>query len=124
MKFCQPHWDQLREAIKARGMFHLVANSGEEAANRLKKQADGQAVVPDPLMEAHMMILQRAISFMPHIIGINEDAEDKHYCPLCEARKHMPPHPETKVVCDESWIQTLTEHLQIEYTKEGWLKSN
>lgn len=124
MKFCQSHWDKLRDAIKSKNMFHLVSNSGEELATRMKKQSAGQAVVPDPLMEAHNMILERSISLMPHIIGINEEAEDKHFCPLCEALKHLPPHPETKLPCDESWISTLTEYLQIEYTKEGWLNSN
>ena len=34
-KWCQPHWDSLREAIFARGMKHLVPQDGEAAASRL-----------------------------------------------------------------------------------------
>jgi len=124
MKFCQPHWDQLREELKKQGLYFMVSKSGEEVVNRFVKEGDGQAVAPDPLMEAHNMILQRGLQFLPHIIGSNPDDTEGHYCALCEANKYLPPHPVTKIECATSWIETLCQHLKEEYTKEGWLKQN
>lgn len=124
MKFCQSHWDQLRNGLKDRGMFHLVAKSGQELFNRFKKEENNQTTVPDPLMEAHNMIIQRSLQYMPHIIMNNEHDPEGHFCALCEAVKYMPLHPETKLPCDQSWIITLLDYLKTEYTKEGWLNNN
>lgn len=124
MKMCLEHWDRLRDGLKERKMFHLVATDGHKLFDRFKKEREGQATIPDPLMESHNMILGRALKYMPHVLGLNEKNPEGHYCPLCEARIHMPPHPETNQPCDDSWIITLLDYLKVEYTKEGWLNEN
>ena len=43
MKMCQPHWDQLKEAIDARGMGHLVLKDEAAAEARVKAEVDGTA---------------------------------------------------------------------------------
>jgi hypothetical protein len=65
MRFCQDHWDRLREAIDARGLTDLVATSGALAAAQQAAQAErGAADVTtfDPLMSAHWGILSNAMS--------------------------------------------------------------
>ena len=32
MRFCQPHWERLKQAIEDKGMMHLVKGSGEKCA--------------------------------------------------------------------------------------------
>lgn len=124
MKFCQKHWDQLRDKIKEQGMFHLVARDGHKLIERFKKEKEGQATIPDPLIEAHNMILQRAIECMGiGIMGTNEKDPEGHYCPCCCANEHLKPH-ENGQVCADYWIDSLTIYLHDEYKKEGWLNEN
>lgn len=130
MQFCKKHWDDLRGLIKEKGLSHLVSSSGEEAASRMKRQQEGQAT----LLEAHNMIMSRAIEclglyiFTEKRVDVVEDGvagiKLEHYCPLCEAREKLPPHPQTGLPCDESWLHTLTDYLKVEYAKEGWLSNN
>ena len=58
---CQKHWDELRKAIKEKGMEHLVSKDAKKAVDRLKKQLGKQPVINDPLMEAHNAIVSAAI---------------------------------------------------------------
>lgn len=128
MKMCQKHWDALRQGVHERGMGHLIPGSGQDAVDRIKKEQQGEAVPPDPLMEAHNMILSRSIELLGmYILTMKEGTEasnEGHYCPLCEAREHLPAHPETGLLCDESWIVTLLDYLKQEYEKEGWFNVN
>lgn len=50
MKWCQDHWDRLREAIEARGLGHLVAPDGQTAAAQLADELERGDY--DPLMDA------------------------------------------------------------------------
>lgn len=63
MKMCMDHWERLREAIKARGLYALVADSGEKAASNLASELEhGQTIDNfDPLMSAHNAILGNAL---------------------------------------------------------------
>lgn len=117
MRFCQSHWNQLRDKVKESGMFHLVSTSGEQAAKRMQKEIAGKPTVPDPLLEAHNMMLKRAIECLG--IGVMGDC-----CPLCEANKHLPNHPETNECCSDAWINSIIPYLKDEYIKEGWLNNN
>jgi hypothetical protein len=84
MKYCQPHWDQLRRAIESRGMAHLIAKSGEQAAMRIEEELIGQATKHtfDPLMAAHNMVLERATRYFGLSLFVpNEDGSEK--CPVC-----------------------------------------
>lgn len=123
MKFCQTHWDRLRKEVTDAGMFHLVSKSGVQAVVRMTKELKGNATVPDPLLEAHNMIVSRGIECLG--LGLMAKPEDgsEHYCPLCEVDKHVPNHP-NGMVCSEYWITSLIEYLKAEYTKEGWLNNN
>jgi hypothetical protein len=67
MKFCRPHWDKLKQAIKSRGLFDLVAGSAEEAMQQAKDQLSGEPQTLknfDPLMGAHWMILNNAMDML------------------------------------------------------------
>lgn len=58
MKFCQDHWDRLREAIAARGLAVLVPESGQEAAAKFADELTRGRTIDnfDPLMAAHMAV--------------------------------------------------------------------
>lgn len=120
MQFCNPHWKQLRTAIEDKGMFHLVSKSGIQAVGRLVKEAKGQAVAPDPLMEAHNMILSRSLECLGVYIML---MKDDGFAPLPSVER-LPEHPKTKLKCGDWWISSLSEYLRFEYEKEGWLNSN
>lgn len=112
MKFCQPHWDRLREEIDANGLSGFVARDGEQAAQQLADEAQGindQDAAPDPLMRAHWMILDRAIKQGgPYILTGD-------YCPLCELEKHT----EEKAA---SWIIACCASLRAYFIEKGWIK--
>lgn len=84
MKFCESHWDELREKIRERGLYGLVATSGEQAAAQMVSQVqDGASKANfDPLMGAHNAIVSNAL----YVAGLplmmqNDDGSDR--CPLC-----------------------------------------
>jgi hypothetical protein len=80
---CQPHWDQLREAIQAKGMFHLVARSGQEAIARIGAELNNQPTAHDPLISCNFMILSKAVEVGGlYLMGKSPDGGE--YCPLCE----------------------------------------
>jgi hypothetical protein len=58
MKFCQEHWDKMRDAIEARGMTALVASDGRSAIeNTIDELQRGQTIDNfDPLMAMHWSI--------------------------------------------------------------------
>lgn len=89
MKFCQPHWDELREAILDHGLGHLIAANGREAASRTKAELEGKATVADfdPLIAAHNMIWKRALQTLGLGIMVGD------LCPVCELLKVTPPPP-------------------------------
>ena len=82
MKFCMPHWDALRAAIKARGLNALVAESGEKAVSNMTSELkDGSTIDNyDPLMAAHWAIVNNVADIDPNILFIED-------CPLCYANR-------------------------------------
>lgn len=96
MKMCQIHWNQMCDAIKSRGLWHLVAQSGEAAAERAMDELKGTATdkTYDPLMALNWMIINRAIEIGGlTLMGENTDGtNDGHYCPLCVMRKSFDHH--------------------------------
>jgi hypothetical protein len=90
MKFCQPHWDKLRAALKERGVDHLGAKTGEQAIADMSADFDGREREYDPLMDCHWMITNRALeSGGLYLMGAKEDGSQ--YCPVCEAEAHGVP---------------------------------
>lgn len=64
MRFCEEHWDALRERISARGLDHLVAADAPVAARQMKDQVESGEVSLrnfDPLMAAHWAIVNNAM---------------------------------------------------------------
>ena len=71
--FCRPHWDQLRNAIKARGLWDLVSTSGEQARERLAHPGPETLDSFDPLIAAHNLITNNALELLGPFTG----------CPVC-----------------------------------------
>jgi hypothetical protein len=99
MKMCQPHWDALRDEVKALGMWHLVSRNGEEAAARAQRQIAAKKGEEDPkdydpLMDAHMLIMNNAIQAGGAYLLTGD------YCPLCELDLHKEEMGETS----KDWI--------------------
>jgi hypothetical protein len=87
MKMCQPHWDKLRQAIKDRGIYFLVAGSSEQAISNIVADLKGEPSDYDPLMDCHWMITKRALELWGlQLMWTKEDGTD--YCPVCEAERH------------------------------------
>jgi hypothetical protein len=105
MRMCQEHWDALVQGVKDRGMWHLVAQSDVELAEKLMNAfEDGAdlAKVYDPLMAANGAIASAAI----HEGGLYLLEGD--FCPLCEVKKHG--HGPGM---DKDWIEgSLDDQLQ------------
>lgn len=84
MQMCPSHWEALRQGVKDRGLWHLVATSGEEAFAQVQDELAGTADPQrfDPLISANWAMFSTAIQF-----GGLEMLDGQH-CPLCEADKH------------------------------------
>lgn len=111
MKMCPDHWERLRQAIKDRGLWHLVATGGEQAARNLKAELeDGPSIQTfDPLMAAHNAIAANAIGSP---VGLELMFGD--HCPICLPRdRHTeqcsgPPCPLTPASF-EAWIDLAAD---------------
>jgi len=88
MKFCQPHWDELRKAIDDRGLSGLVAGDGIKAAAAMERELKGMSEPGDydPLMSAHWAITSAALE-AGGLYLMGDNPEGAEYCPLCEAEK-------------------------------------
>lgn len=117
MKFCQPHWDKLREGVRERGLYHLVAKDGEAATGRVMAELQGTATdkTYDPLMAAHWMIFNRALEAGGiGLMGHNPNDPEGHYCPLCELGRALGPDAET------NWINGCLDSV-LEFCREKGL---
>jgi hypothetical protein len=67
MKMCQPHWERLKAAVESRGLGHLIAANGRDAAARAAAELKGTDEVDDydPLMAATWMGAPRTCSGSP-----------------------------------------------------------
>lgn len=86
MKFCIPHWEKLKTAIKERGLIRLVAKDNADAMARAKRQTEGTATPDDfdPLHNATLSIYSNAVKAAPYLLT-------GAYCPICEKEKHNVP---------------------------------
>lgn len=76
MKFCDKHWQELKAAIAARGLEHLVSSSGAECAARM------QGGDFEPLMGAMLSYVRNAVGVMgPVVLMPNDDGSDR--CAAC-----------------------------------------
>lgn len=91
MRMCEAHWAQLRSAIEARGLGHLVSANGRELASRFASALEGEDELAnyDPLMWAYLLIVEEATNWCGLSLYMEDDL-----CPLCEVLKVYPPIPE------------------------------
>ncbi|MFN3387483.1 MAG: hypothetical protein ACK40O_01015 [Allosphingosinicella sp.] len=92
MKYCQEHWDALVAAVQARGMWHLVAQGGEAAAEAMVRELEGRAAPGDwdPLMSAHWAIAGRVGDNLANSQGPGAALAaigDPNWCPLCAVQQ-------------------------------------
>ncbi len=121
MQFCQPCYDKLREAIKARGLWPLVGNPetlkeriGQEIAQTQGGPPPDEKRTFDPLYAAVMAIYTHALN----VGGLYLMTGD--YCPTCEVDKHAPPDaaiPEGYTKHSEAWIGGCCD-AQLAYARE------
>jgi hypothetical protein len=111
MKMCQPHWDQLRAAIDARGMGHLGAKDSTGALERAQAEVEGTATDKtfDPLMAANFGIFNNALRAGGMYL-MQQDENGNEYCPLCELEKH------NHAVKAADWIREASDE-QLRYCK-------
>lgn len=125
MKMCQAHWDELKEAVRAKGLYHLVASSGQAAMERAIAEVKGDATLSnyDPLMAANWMICGRAIDLGGlYLLGSKENGEP--YCPLCELNEQVEKQNAntTGKIPATVWIEGAVDE-QWKYCQENGLKS-
>lgn len=110
MRMCMDHWNKLRDAIRERGLYSLVADSGEKAASNLVNEVkDGTSIDNfDPLMRAHNGILAKCMEMAgPYLLEMMQPKEDgTEHCPLCW---HQAKHEElcTEEGCTYSHDQAI-----------------
>jgi len=78
------HWDALREAIKARGLWHLVAENGQQAVEHMVRDIQDENTILDfePLMGSAMTISRLAMNVGGlAVLAPNEDGTMP--CPVC-----------------------------------------
>lgn len=75
MEWCQPHWDQLRDAVALRGLDKLGAQNAREAHANAVAELEGDTPVFDPLMGSFW----RINSAMMKGVGLRLMGR----CPLC-----------------------------------------
>lgn len=91
---CKEHWDLCREAVKDKGMWSLVARSGEEAMENITDELSGREPRFDPLMSLNNHYMGDALRngglYLMSVDMAANPTNEGHYCPLCEFKKHMP----------------------------------
>lgn len=121
-RFCQPHWDKLREAIADRGMEHLIPQSGVTAAmqlvDALEREGEATPVNYDPLMGAWSALLGNLSNIIPTLIFMEG-------CPMCiviDSGKHHGV-PQEHLDGIENWIYRAADD-QLGIATELGLMSN
>lgn len=105
MKFCQPHWSDLRAAIDARGLTPLVAADGRTAARNMAAELHGQPEsikTFDPLMSAHWAIASNALELVGMRLMFGE------LCPICEVNEEAPRHGKPATFADD-WVNLAAD---------------
>lgn len=91
MKFCEKHWEAVKEAAHIRGMSHLVKCTEESALRHLEGLLTGERCTEecDPVLAVHNMIILnalKALNVTPMIIGplvVIDTSQAPCDCPLC-----------------------------------------
>lgn len=90
MKICPKHWEQLKHAIKVRGLFDFVSASGSEMFERVLGDLQGEQTTRrnfDPLMACNNSLFANALQYGGLYLMMQQE-DGTEYCPVCEANKH------------------------------------
>ena len=114
--WCQAHWDELRQAIEARGLRPWVNTDGSGAARQAERELAGTADDTrgyDPLLRAWSMIGQRVL----------ESGGSLWACPLCEVQLHHDTctQPGCARGLPAEWIAGCTDSLLDHFRELGLL---
>lgn len=101
MKFCEDHWNKLRNSVTANSLDYLVSSNAKEAAVNMRR---------DPLIIANTMVIDRIIE----IDGPEAIAKD--ICPICYVIE------QTQKEADEQGIVRPVEEIE-EYWIDGPVKA-
>lgn len=119
MQFCQPHWDMTREACRVRGLEHLGAKSGEEAAQNMADQLQGTDRPEDfdPLMNMFWALSNKVLER----IAANDPGEAlarlgaAEWCPMCEIQASYDLWEESqrpeKALDAQGWIDSCADFM-------------
>ena len=107
MKMCQRHWGLLRDAIKAEGLYDLVAPDGRQAMRNMASELQSGAAIQnfDPLMAAHNDIWSHAMD-LAGLAVMAPDADGNERCPVC--------------FCAELHLATCPDRPCPDPTFDGW----
>jgi hypothetical protein len=108
MKLCPDHWEQLRFAVRVRGMEPYVSKNMAELQKKLAAQ-DMKGAISDPLADAVAMIYQRALEDGGIYLLVGE------ICPLCELEK-------VQKGGGANWINGATDALAHEFRQRGLIQ--
>jgi hypothetical protein len=89
MKWCQAHWDALREGVKARRMWRFVPQSGEEAFDNTVLELQGHGSTFDPLSGAMWQLTNQVMENIGKSEGpggVVAAFGDPQWCPMCEVQ--------------------------------------
>lgn len=122
MNVCQEHWDLLRAAVEVRGMTHLVARSGQEAAADMVAQLEGRSSLDnwDPLMAAHWPLAGKIMER----VGLAALALD--FCYLCAIQQSYDWYDKEDVerppeaLAPQGWVDSCMDAM-LEYAREQGL---
>jgi len=115
MNWCQMHWDQLKVALKERGLDKFGAKTGQQAINEMVDELDGRSHDFDPLMGSWNQINLVMANSLEKLGRRNEVLLLK--CPLCILVEDG--QPQTV----KNWIDGVTDSA-LEYAiKEGLIKT-
>lgn len=124
MRMCMPHWNELKEAIRVRGLYKFVSKSGTEAVQRLARGDEHPEETPDPLMDANMRITMMALDQGGvTLMAPNDDGSER--CPLCEVERcgvKADGHPEQGPGWASIWINECCDQIRNEFVEHGALK--
>jgi hypothetical protein len=90
MKVCPDHWEELKQVIKAKGLYDFVAGNGKEAMSRILGQFEGERETKqnfDPLMACNSLLWGNALK-CGGLALMGTDETGGEFCPVCEAYEH------------------------------------
>lgn len=117
MKFCERHWEQMRELINGEEkLANMVSDGAEEITQKMLQEHDqGRATLEtyDPLMAMHWGILNIVVERVGLDIFQMDGPEDNegHWCPVCYVTEYCPC---SHTNCGEPYIPWAFENVKMD----------